>query len=168
MLASSIHKERINKCLGLVEEKLGYSPGAQWTHRDFESLSEQIQVKTGTLLSVSTLKRVWNSRFKSLPQKATLDALAQFIDYKDWFDFVASPVTKKHKYTRRYVTLTGIALVLIVTLGIVLIPKLTGSEHKDKIESGEPLIEVEEGVIPVQEGDSAIINPIKKDETGVD
>lgn len=168
MIASSVNKELINKCLGLVEEKVGYSPEAQWTHRNFESLSEQIQLKTGTLLSVSTLKRLWNSRFKSLPQKATLDALAQFIDYKDWFDFVASSVNKRRIYSQRYITLMGIALVLIITLGIILIPKLTGSKYKNNIESSEPLNEIEEGVIPVQEGDSANLIPIKKDELKVE
>lgn len=168
MIASSVNKELIQKCLGLVEEKVGYSPEAQWTHRNFESLSEQIHLKTGTLLSVSTLKRLWNSRFKSLPQKATLDSLAQFIDYKDWFDFVASSVNKRHKYSQRYMTLMGIALVLIITLGIVFIPKLTGSKYKDNNKSSEPLNEVEEGVIPVLEGDSAKLIPIQKDELTVD
>lgn len=58
-----------------------------WQQRDFENLSTSIEEKTKINLSVSTLKRLWKNQFSTLPQKNTLNALALFLDYKDWFDY---------------------------------------------------------------------------------
>ena len=60
-----------------------------WQQRDYENLSLQIEEKTGINLSVSTLKRLTKSQFRNIPQKNTLNALAQFLDYKNWYDFKA-------------------------------------------------------------------------------
>lgn len=61
-----------------------------WQQRDFENLSLQIEEKTGISLSVSTLKRLTKSQFQNIPQKNTLNALAQFLDYKNWYEYKAS------------------------------------------------------------------------------
>lgn len=58
-----------------------------WQQRDFENLSLLIEEKTGIKLSISTIKRTSKNQFLNIPQKNTLNALAQFLDYKDWYDF---------------------------------------------------------------------------------
>ncbi|MEJ0056155.1 MAG: hypothetical protein WDN75_11100 [Bacteroidota bacterium] len=41
------------------EDHLGWGSSSEWTHQDFDTLSEMIFEKTGVRLSASTLKRVW-------------------------------------------------------------------------------------------------------------
>jgi len=168
MIKSSINTEHIKRCLGLVESHVGFGPADQWTHRNFESLSKEIELKTGTLLSVSTLKRVWRSNFKRLPQKATLDAMVQYIDYKDWFDFVSSSIRSRSKHIQRNVLLTAVSVVIIVIAGIILIPIFSGSESKDNMNTSKSLLEIEEGIIPVQEADSTDLMLINKEDLEVE
>ena len=67
-----------------IESKLSWETSSNWKQRDYEYLSELIFEKTKILLSVSTLKRIWSPEIKTIPHHATLNALAQFLDYKDW------------------------------------------------------------------------------------
>jgi hypothetical protein len=165
---ASVNKEQIKKCLGLVENQVGFGPVDQWTHRNFESLSKEIELKTGTLLSVSTLKRVWNSNFKRLPQKATLDAIVQFIGYKDWFDFVSSSIRSRPSHFQRNMILTAGSVVILGITGVVLIPIFTGSESKDNVNTSKSLIEIEEGNVPIQEADSTDLMYINKEDLKVE
>lgn len=77
---------RIGRCKTLIEERLDWKESRYWTHRDYEYLRETVFKKTGTLLSVSTFKRLWKDQH-GLPHPSTLDALAAFLDYEDWLEF---------------------------------------------------------------------------------
>ena len=77
----------IKRCKELVEEKLDWGDSREWKQRDYEFLSDLIYEKANIMLSLSTLKRVWNKDYSSLPRQSTLDALAIFLDYKSWNDF---------------------------------------------------------------------------------
>ena len=161
---STINREQIQNCLEAIEKQLAFGPSVQWTHRNFESLSENIELKTGILLSVSTLKRVWASDYKSLPQKATLDALVQFIDYKDWFDFVSSSIHRTPRpFSNKWVLIVA-SLTVLLTLGIILIPAFLGSNTRDSPEPPSDLIEIDERIVPVQEADSAKLILIEKED----
>jgi hypothetical protein len=62
----------------------GYTPGST---KQYESLSSQIFLKTGVLLSVSTLQRFFDEKTGVLPSSTTLDTLARYlgsVDYADW------------------------------------------------------------------------------------
>ena len=62
----------------------GYTPVST---KQYESLSSQIFLKTGVLLSVSTLQRFFDEKTGVLPSSSTLDTLARFlgsVDYADW------------------------------------------------------------------------------------
>lgn len=76
----------IEKCKTLIEETLRWKESRFWTQRDYEYLRESIFQKTGTLLSISTLKRLWKTE-SGLPHPSTLNALAMFLDYADWHVF---------------------------------------------------------------------------------
>jgi len=80
-------KELINLCKISIEHKLGWVKSEDWKQRDYEYLSELIYQKTNTLLSVSTLKRIWAEEVKTIPHLNTLNVLAQFAGYDDWFDY---------------------------------------------------------------------------------
>lgn len=79
----------IDKCKLLIEEKLGWRNNSNWQSQDFENLSEQIFLETKTIISASTLKRIWGKvQYKSKPNLNTLDTLTRFIGYSNWRDFV--------------------------------------------------------------------------------
>lgn len=62
----------------------GYTPGST---KQYESLSSQIFLKAGVLLSVSTLQRFFDEKTGVLPSSTTLDTLARYlgsVDYADW------------------------------------------------------------------------------------
>ena len=81
------HKH-IRNCTIEIEKRLEWGPCEQWTNQDFELLVEEIFNKTGTNLSLTTLKRIWGKvDYQSNPSVATLNVLAQFLDYAHWRDF---------------------------------------------------------------------------------
>ncbi|MCY1720075.1 hypothetical protein OU798_06960 [Prolixibacteraceae bacterium Z1-6] len=123
-------KEYIGVILEQISSKLQLKNPKHWQQRDFENLSNQIEEKSGISLSVSTLKRISKIQFQHIPQKNTLNALAQLIDYKDWYDFkLQNPlpevkevrtkrVKKELKLVKRFVYLPifGTVALLIVIL----------------------------------------------------
>ena len=81
----------IEKCRDLIEAKLSWGNSNEWQNQDFENLSLQLFEKTNVSLSSSTLKRIWGKvNYNSSPSTATLNALAQFIDYENWRAFTSN------------------------------------------------------------------------------
>lgn len=80
----------LDACCKQIVEKMGGKPIAEWRTTDYNSLSSQLGKHTKVYLSENTLKRIFG-RLKTskryFPQKATRDALAQFIGYRDWQEF---------------------------------------------------------------------------------
>ena len=96
-------KDYIEFVLQQIAAKLQLDSPDCWQQRDYENLSLQIEEKTGISLSVSTLKRLTKSQFQNIPQKNTLNALAQLLDFKNWYDFKISttlPVAQQNKKSK--------------------------------------------------------------------
>jgi len=55
--------------------------------REFEDLVRRIEKRSGTLLSISTLKRLWKDDLTILPHLSTLNALVSILDHQSWMDF---------------------------------------------------------------------------------
>lgn len=102
----------VQKCISLIENKLNWGDALTWNNSTFLELSEEIQKKTGILLSVTTLKRIWGKvSYNNAPSTSTLNALALFIGYRSWRDFKnTSEVTKP---------LTNINKIISKNLGII-------------------------------------------------
>lgn len=84
----SKNEDAIDNCLRLIEQKLNWGGSSNWSSYDFGKLSDIIQDKTGVMLSVTTLKRLWGKlKYDNLPSITTLNTLAQFLDFKDWREF---------------------------------------------------------------------------------
>lgn len=84
-------QEYIKNCLRDIEEKLNWGNSGDWAQYDFEKLSSDIEGKTNTLLSVTTLKRLWGKiRYDHAPSLTTLNTLAQYLDYADWRTYKSS------------------------------------------------------------------------------
>ncbi|MFT3827205.1 MAG: hypothetical protein QM731_24980 [Chitinophagaceae bacterium] len=77
-------------CLKEIEGSLGWGESAGWSNDDLENLGEKIWEKTGTRLSLSTMRRIWGRvKYDNSPNTATLNALAIFAGYADWRSFCA-------------------------------------------------------------------------------
>ncbi len=100
---SSYPEHRLVKaCLLQIEEKLGWGNSAQWHNDVFIELSEIIQKETKTLLSTTTLKRVWGKvNYTNAPSISTLNTLSQFAGYTNWRDFKNKASVKKPSWIER-------------------------------------------------------------------
>ncbi|MBN2635534.1 MAG: hypothetical protein JXR61_04635 [Prolixibacteraceae bacterium] len=158
-----------------ISDELQLNSPEQWQQRDFENLSLQIEEKTGISLSVSTLKRITKNQFQKIPQKNTLNALAQFAGYKDWYDFkINHPAknetpqkknTPKHKFKLPkkviYIPVAAIVLFLTVLLMLNSQPAQSYSEAKfssrKNVSEGLPNTVIFDYDISMYDFDSAFI-----------
>lgn len=115
-------KINILRCRKLIEQQLNWSDDTIPTRREYEILVEKIFNSTGVLLSISTVRRIWNNDFKNLPHKSTLDALAEFAGYNDWQSFTESQVRLEMRVKKsggqQRVVITSIFLIVIIALSI--------------------------------------------------
>ena len=57
--------------------------------KDFKFLHDQIYARLNLLVSVSTLKRIWGYvEHKATPRESTLSIFAQYLGYRDFYDYV--------------------------------------------------------------------------------
>ena len=119
-------KEYIALCKRLIEEKFHFeSEEGVLRQRDLQYLADCIREKSGIILSLSTLKRLWKRDYDQTPHPPTLQALVSVLGYKDWQEFklketpaVAGPVIEaqqKHSSRlKRWVLLPIVAALPIV------------------------------------------------------
>jgi hypothetical protein len=79
--------EIVKVSLAEIFNKNGYLELTQLTQRDFDHISEKIEVSTGILISGSTIKRLLNGKFSRLPQVATLNAVSKYLGYQNWQEY---------------------------------------------------------------------------------
>jgi hypothetical protein len=80
----------LDVCCKIIAQKMAPVAIEDWRVSDYNSLSSQLGKQTKVYLSVNTLKRLFGqlkTPQRYFPQKATRDALAQFIGYRDWQEF---------------------------------------------------------------------------------
>jgi len=80
----------LDSCCQKIAEQTGNQDIASWKNSDYVKLSGLLYRKTKVHLGENTLKRIFGKVKTSnryYPQKATRDALAQFIDFRDWQEF---------------------------------------------------------------------------------
>jgi hypothetical protein len=148
-------KELVRICLEEVSKKMGYADYHALSQREYEYLCDRIEEKTGILISLSTIKRIFGGKFERLPQTATLDALTLFIGYKGWQDFkmykklepsftsepaVAEPLSRQEialpvKKTSRRFFIQATSVVILLSIGTFFF--LTSIQQK-KISKTEP------------------------------
>ncbi len=117
--ASSI-KVEINRCKKIIEHQLGWAIDFVPTRREYEILVERIFDKTGVLLSLSTIRRIWSDDFKNIPHKSTLDAMAKFAGFVDWQNFTEID-TKGEFIPKKKNSFSKIIMGIIIILTVVVI-----------------------------------------------
>jgi hypothetical protein len=80
-------QDLVKRCLEGICQKNGFAVTDPMTQRDFEHISQEIENSTGTLISVSTIKRLLHGRFSRMPQTATLNAISTYLGFKNWQDY---------------------------------------------------------------------------------
>ncbi len=144
----------------------------KWQQRDFENLSIQIEEKTKVILSVSTLKRIWKNEYQKLPHKNTLNALVEYVGYKNWYDFACSNSAQSSTSIKKVklkfpkilpivVTATAIAAVLFLVFIFYSGPAKSYSEatfsSRKAVSEGVPNTVVFDYDVSMYEFDSAFI-----------
>ncbi len=107
----------IQLCKSQIEKKFSFGNGHDYTQRDLELLCNDIEQKTGVVISLSTLKRLWKEDYKQRPQLATLNALAILLDYKDWQEFKLANAGKSVPVSQ----IPKLAIVITIALGFIAI-----------------------------------------------
>lgn len=77
-------------CCQKVASKFGSTAIETWRNNDYVQLSALLRRETKVLISENTLKRLFGklkTTERYYPQKATRDALAVFIGFRDWQEF---------------------------------------------------------------------------------
>jgi hypothetical protein len=122
-------KNDIKHCRKIIEDQLSWKNNTKWTRRDYELLIEKIFESTGVLLSLSTVRRIWNNDFKNLPHKSTLDALAVFAGFSDWQDFKENHTPAKKSHSKKSIIIGGglILIIVVITVFLLLILNLKNS-----------------------------------------
>jgi len=118
-------------CRKQIEKKLAFGNGNGYTQRDLETLSQHIEERTGVVLSLSTLKRLWKDDFKQRPQPATLNALAAVLDYRDWQDFRQQNTLPAQRSVSKKTLLQIGGLLLLLAVASLLIMHLMNRSARD-------------------------------------
>ncbi|WP_316794508.1 hypothetical protein [Pedobacter frigoris] len=87
---NSVFFQQLDVCCQKVAMKVGKKNITEWKNSDYIALSGMLYRQTKVNLSENTLKRIFGKLKTSTryyPQKATRDALAQFIGFRDWYEF---------------------------------------------------------------------------------
>jgi transcriptional regulator with XRE-family HTH domain len=122
--------ELVHECMVALCEKAGFPDTTALVQRDLQTLADAIEARTGVLISLSTIKRLLAGQFSRLPQIATLNALAQYLDYPHWQAFriaqkpagqpAPKPATDRRQAKRHIPRVAAtIALVTFTTLALL-------------------------------------------------
>ncbi len=119
-------RDYIELCKKAIEKQLAFNNvNSSLKSRDFEYLSGIIKEKSGIILSLSTLKRLWNGSFSQIPQTVTLNALVSVLNFKDWQEFkqknpiITKPRSVKKNY-KRILKYSSIVLIIFL-IGVLLV-----------------------------------------------
>jgi hypothetical protein len=83
-------QQLVKNCLAEICRKNGFTQPGQMSQREFEHISQELETKTGTLISTSTIRRLLNGEFSRIPQTATLNAVSAYLGFKNWQEYKLS------------------------------------------------------------------------------
>lgn len=84
---TATERDWVSLCMKELCRKSGFVDCGRLVQRELEFICDNIEVKTGVLISLSTMKRLLNGQFSRQPQIATLNAISTYLGYSGWQDF---------------------------------------------------------------------------------
>jgi hypothetical protein len=127
-------RELVKQCMAELCKQAGFSSCENMVQRDLEFLCDSIESKTGVLISLSTMRRLFNGQFSRQPQVATLNAIVLFLGYQNWQDFKRKknpepqPQITPEKITRtrrpKFSYILGGAVLILAALALLAMLKL--------------------------------------------
>ncbi|MBK0377754.1 hypothetical protein [Mucilaginibacter segetis] len=131
----------INTWRKRAEDQLRWGDSENWSDQDFEKLAEMFLDKTGTMLSITTLKRIWGRvKYDSSPNAATLNTLAKFLGYADWRSFKQSMDAEKPQVAadktspqKNYVPVAMAGVVLLAAIGSLIAWSIKPNKAEKKL-----------------------------------
>lgn len=123
-------KEYLKICLSEIALKLNWDKPSSWKDKDYIKLAEIISDASNISISAHTLKRLFGKikYVKSYnPQQATKDALAIFIGFNNWDDFIENQRSLKDEKLENPIRLksnnsaTKYSLLFIVAVGALIL-----------------------------------------------
>jgi hypothetical protein len=136
-MARSEH-QLIDRCKREIEQKFSFGAGQGYTQRDLELLSAHIEEKTGVIISLSTLKRLWRDSYKQGPQLATLNALAMVLDHRDWQHFKHAHRERSNPVMAALKWGVPIAALVVVVSVFVLSASFDSANSKTETKNNKP------------------------------
>jgi hypothetical protein len=144
--ASKMNEQTIVQTSLLEIFKLsGYHDFEAMTQRDFEHIGSEIEKKSGILISGTTIKRLSNRAFSRLPQIATLNAIANYFNFKTWQEYKSclhqkpaestqpeSVVIAEKKWKLPSLFKWVLLIISLVCLGYYIYPKKNTVKNFDK------------------------------------
>ncbi|KQM73005.1 hypothetical protein ASE74_21065 [Pedobacter sp. Leaf216] len=145
---NSVFFKQLDICCKKVAKEISEKSISEWRNSDYIKLSGLLHRKTKVHLSENTLKRIFGKLKTSTryyPQKATRDALAQFIGFRDWYEFELlhplnekdtpikpeiKPGTSKHKNKTYIYVLLGFGIIMT---GIIFFLFLSGNQSVSNV-----------------------------------
>ena len=176
-------KAGIFLCLQKIEEKLYWKKSEEWKDYEYNLLKKEIYAVSGLSISTHTLKRLFGKiKYKSdySPQHATKDALAMYLGYKSWEEFLMKAEeeeeqtgivkktpevrhVKKKKTLRRTRVLVYSLLVFIVCGAAFVIIK-----NNSGISNSSFSVNSREGIVPHTVTFEYDISKVKSDQVYID
>lgn len=108
---------------------------------DYEQLSADIRNKTGELISVSTLKRLFGYlKSGTVPRASTLSILARYVGYAGWSDFCSKCSKEEYRESQEiskkaaYHNPIAHIAIMILCIGVVIIGWFIWKHNKENTE----------------------------------
>ena len=136
----------INKCKLDITYKYFYNKESYFKHSDFKRLSEEIYNISNISIGISTLARIFNDNYLSIPHLTTLDAFAKYLGYENWNEYKRSFLNNGNTdKTLKSIFFVSKKKLLIITTGILIVSSAialftylyTGSQKKKALKNIE-------------------------------
>ena len=124
-----LERNILHYCCKLLIEKFGQGSAETWTEANYTALEDAIFKKAKIKVSKEELKQLLSERNNESPQKSTKTALARYLAFDSWAEFVESAegdlgiqhrpdLDNEEKYY--WMVYAGGALILILALAFVM------------------------------------------------
>ena len=153
-------KKHIKQLINDIAKKDNLGSIEQWKTTQYEILKENIQEKTGEIISDRTIRRLVNNAFFDKndisPRLYTLNILTQYLCNKDWLEYLKDLESNKNDVKEENISTnkkksnfkTIVYAVTFLILGILFIIFLITSSTKTSIDLSKIKVKINQNILP--------------------